>query len=213
VSNVPERHYFLNHVFIISGLSFSIMQFQGPIIVVDDDPDDHVILHTVFENLGITSPVKFFSDGTSVLEYLRSSLDEPFIIFCDINMPRISGLDLREIINEDHMLRRKSIPFVFISNGANVKQIRRAYELTVQGIPERKGNTNWRILILHFNSLSYFHTICLPWYPSHFLMPYQIGRHRFHRYSSITNVIKSAQAAVTRHAKDRHFLCSVFDPL
>jgi CheY-like chemotaxis protein len=100
---------------------------------VDDDPDDHAILRTVFENLGVMSPVRFFHNGTEVLEYLRTTLDEPFIIFCDINMPRISGLDLREIINEDHELRRKNIPFVFISNAANVKQVKRAYELTVQG--------------------------------------------------------------------------------
>lgn len=109
------------------------MQFQGPILVVDDDPDDLAIFKSVFESLGIASPVKFFQNGTNVLEYLRTTLDEPFIIFCDINMPRISGLDLREIINEDHELRRKGIPFVFISNAANYKQLKRAFDLTVQG--------------------------------------------------------------------------------
>lgn len=109
------------------------MQLQGPIIVVDDDPDDHAILKTVFESLEITSPIKFFHTGTAVLEYLRNTLDEPFIIFCDINMPRISGLDLREIINEEHDLRHKNIPFVFISNAADGRQVKRAYELTVQG--------------------------------------------------------------------------------
>ena len=109
------------------------MQLHGPIIVVDDDPDDHAILKTVFETLGVVSPVKFFSNGTTVLEYLRSTQEDPFIIFCDINMPKISGLDLREIINEEHALRSKNIPFVFISNAANAKQVWRAYELTVQG--------------------------------------------------------------------------------
>lgn len=116
------------------------MQFQGPIIVVDDDHDDHEIFKTVFDNLGVTSPVKFFDDGNLFLEYLRTTLEEPFIIFCDINMPRISGLDLRENIYEDHSLRRKNIPFVFISNAANAKQVRRAYELTVQGF-FTKANT------------------------------------------------------------------------
>jgi DNA-binding NarL/FixJ family response regulator len=109
------------------------MKFQGPIIVVDDDPDDHIIFKTVFENLGITSAIKYFDNGTSVLDYLRNTLEEPFIIFCDINMPRISGLDLRENIYEEHALRRKNIPFVFLSNAATPKQVNRAYELTVQG--------------------------------------------------------------------------------
>lgn len=109
------------------------MEFHGPIIVVDDDPDDHLLLKTVFENLGITSPVKYFDSAPSVLDYLRNTMDDPFLIFCDINMPRISGLDLRENIYYDHVLRKKNIPFVFLSSATNVNQVSRAYELTVQG--------------------------------------------------------------------------------
>jgi DNA-binding NarL/FixJ family response regulator len=109
------------------------MEFLGPIIVVDDDPDDHVILKTVFESLEVTSPIKYFDSAASVLDYLRNTLDDPFIIFCDINMPRISGLDLRENIYYDHFLRRKNIPFVFMSSASSIGQVARAYELTVQG--------------------------------------------------------------------------------
>ena len=109
------------------------MELQGPIIVVDDDPDDHVIFKTIFEMLEVTSAIKYFDSAGTMLDYLKTTTEEPFIIFCDINMPLISGLDLRENIYYDHDLRRKNIPFVFLSNAAQSKQVKRAYELTVQG--------------------------------------------------------------------------------
>jgi CheY-like chemotaxis protein len=109
------------------------MELQGPIIVVDDDPDDHVIFKTIFDILEVTSSIKYFDSATTMLEYLKTTLEVPFIIFCDINMPLISGLDLRENIYYDHDLRQKNIPFVFLSNAAQTKQVKRAYELTVQG--------------------------------------------------------------------------------
>ena len=45
----------------------------------------------------------------------------------------MNGIDLRKEINEDPALREKSIPFVFFSTAASPDQIRKAYDLTVQG--------------------------------------------------------------------------------
>jgi CheY-like chemotaxis protein len=50
-----------------------------------------------------------------------------------MNMPRMSGLELRRRINEDEILRRKSIPFVFFTTAASKQQVEEAYDLTVQG--------------------------------------------------------------------------------
>jgi CheY-like chemotaxis protein len=106
----------------------------GPIVVVDDDEDDQAILREVFEGpLKITNPLKFFTDGNKVLEYLRNTNEQPFIIFCDVNMPIMNGLELRNIIHEDDYLRKKSIPFIFLSTAVSHQDLQRAYELNVQG--------------------------------------------------------------------------------
>lgn len=104
-----------------------------PIIFIDDDIDDHFIFEEICKNLELANHLKFFNNGESVLHYLRTTSDKPFIIFCDINMPQMSGLQLRRNINDDVMLREKSIPFVFFSTAASNEQIRQAYHLTVQG--------------------------------------------------------------------------------
>jgi CheY-like chemotaxis protein len=109
------------------------MQISGPILLVDDDEDDHDILREVCKNLGICHALKFFYDGNSLLDYLNTTKEWPFIILCDINMPHINGLDLREVIWKDNDLRKKTVPFVFFSTASTDLQVRRAYDLTVQG--------------------------------------------------------------------------------
>jgi CheY-like chemotaxis protein len=104
-----------------------------PIVIIDDDTDDHFIFDEVCRKMDIANERKFFRSAVSALEYLRLTTDQPFIIFCDINMPKISGLELRRVIGQNEELRRKSIPFVFFTTAASRPQINEAYDLTVQG--------------------------------------------------------------------------------
>lgn len=92
------------------------------------------------EVLGTAGALKFFYDGHALLKYLKGSGSPPFMILCDINMPHIDGLDLREVICKDVDLKRISIPFIFFSTAASTSQIKKAYDLTVQGF-FLKGNS------------------------------------------------------------------------
>jgi CheY-like chemotaxis protein len=109
------------------------MNITGPILIVDDDDDDHVLLQEIFEILGVGKQAIFFHTGYELLEYMKTSAVQPFIILCDINMPPIDGLELRELICKDSRLKRMSIPYVFFSTAAAPTQVKRAYDLMVQG--------------------------------------------------------------------------------
>lgn len=109
------------------------MKLTGPIIIIDDDKDDQIILEHVITKMRIQTPVLFFDDCISALAHLRDTNDHPFIILCDINLPSMNGLQFRNEINKDERLRRKSIPFVFLTTSAMRHQVIEAYDLTVQG--------------------------------------------------------------------------------
>lgn len=106
---------------------------EEPIIIIDDDTDDHAIFNEIAQRLKLTNKLLFFRNGTDVLPYLRTTSDKPFIIFCDINMPVMDGLALRKQINSEEYLRKKSIPFIFFTTAASKQQVIEAYDLTVQG--------------------------------------------------------------------------------
>lgn len=109
------------------------MSQNGPIIIVEDDPDDIEIYETIFDELGLKNRLLFFMNAALALDYLKKMEVSPFLIICDINMPTMHGLALREIITEDQELCKKSIPFVFMSTSASKNEIEMAYAETVQG--------------------------------------------------------------------------------
>lgn len=109
------------------------MNKTGPIIIIEDDLDDQDILSEIFSSLDYKNEILFFSDGEQALLHLTQTDNKPFIIFSDINMPRLSGMELREKIHENEDLRLKSIPFLFFSTSAEQKYVVNAYSKSVQG--------------------------------------------------------------------------------
>ena len=116
------------------------VKITGPIILIDDDQDDHDIFKSICDNLGVCDQLKHFNNGGDVLAYLKTTAECPFVIICDINMPNLDGLGVKEIICKDPHLKNKAIPFVFFSTSSSNEQIKKAYELTVQGF-FIKGNS------------------------------------------------------------------------
>ena len=109
------------------------MNRLGPIIIIEDDKDDQEILQEVFAALNYRNEIIFFNDGYQALAYLTKTKIEPFIIFSDINMPKLSGIELREKVHQNEDLRLKSIPFLFFSTSAEQKYVVEAYSKSVQG--------------------------------------------------------------------------------
>ena len=109
------------------------MNKNGPIIIIEDDLDDQEILGNVFIELNYDNEIVFFADATKALDYLTNTEVEPFIIFSDINMPKLSGLELRAKVHENEDLRLKSIPYLFFSTSAEQQHVVDAYSKSVQG--------------------------------------------------------------------------------
>ena len=109
------------------------MNKTGPIIVIEDDEDDQLLLTQVFSKLSHKNKVIFFEDPEEALTFLTTSAVEPFIVLSDINMPKLSGLELREKIHANESLRLKCIPYLFFTTSAEQQHVVEAYSKSVQG--------------------------------------------------------------------------------
>jgi DNA-binding NtrC family response regulator len=105
----------------------------GPIILIEDDTDDQDILKEVFQSLKVPNEIKVFSNCTDAYQYLDTTQDKPFVIFSDINLPLMSGAELKKKINLATHIRRKSIPFVFLTTTSDHNAVMDAYESLAQG--------------------------------------------------------------------------------
>lgn len=110
------------------------MAKSGPILIIEDDPDDQDLIRDVLQELNINNKVLFFDKSPDAIAYLKASPEQPFIILSDINLPEQNGVEFKRQLDLDPQLRSKSVPFVFFSTSVNKETIDIAYkELTIQG--------------------------------------------------------------------------------
>lgn len=109
------------------------MNKVGPIVFIEDDIDDQALLIEVFEEINIKNELVFFKDGEEALQYLIRTEIKPFIIFSDINLPKLNGMELRAKVHENEDLRLKSIPYLFFSTSSEQRYIIDAYSKSIQG--------------------------------------------------------------------------------
>ena len=76
--------------------------------IVEDNPDNRLLLRTILES---EFGVREFGDGPSVLEAIRE--ERPTVIFLDISLPRMDGVQVLQEIRRDSDL--KGIPIVAVT--------------------------------------------------------------------------------------------------
>ena len=119
------------------------MSKKGSIIIVEDDPDDQLILREVLEELQVENQLVFFENCDSAYGYLMSASEKPFLIICDINLPKMNGVELKQKIDSTDLLRKKAIPFVFLTTSDEQATIDDAYRITnLQGYFKKGSSMN-----------------------------------------------------------------------
>jgi CheY-like chemotaxis protein len=139
------------------------MNKRGPIVIIEDDIDDQEFLGQAFEKLQYPNEIIFFADGEQALQYLTETSIEPFIIFSDINMPKLNGIELRSKVHENEDLRMKSIPFLFFSTAAEQQHVVEAYSKSVQGFFIKPFDFNQMVVMIK-NIVEYWQSCVSPNY-------------------------------------------------
>lgn len=128
------------------------MSKTGPVVILEDDPDDRELLAEVFEKLEIANKLIWFTTADVAFDYLKTTPEQPFIILSDVNLPGENGIEFKRRIDHDDELRRKSIPFIFYSTSVDQEAINEAYmKLTVQGFfqkPDKLSETEKRLRVI-----------------------------------------------------------------
>jgi CheY-like chemotaxis protein len=110
------------------------MAKAGPVIVVEDDLDDQAILDDILKELKVPNKLIWFTRSSDAFKYLKTTAEQPFIIFSDVNLPGQNGIEFKRQIDNDPELRQKSIPFIFFSTSVNKTAVTEAFtQMTVQG--------------------------------------------------------------------------------
>jgi CheY-like chemotaxis protein len=106
---------------------------SNPIIIIDDDEDDIENFKEGFKQLGIPNEIMVFTEGKKFYNYITTTKEKSFFVFCDINMNRMNGFELKKMIFDNEEIRLKCIPFLMLSTSGSSTSVLEAYSLYVQG--------------------------------------------------------------------------------
>ncbi|MBY8962705.1 response regulator [Flavobacterium sp. D11R37] len=96
------------------------------IFLAEDDVDDRSFFKDAFEEVKVKHTLEIFEDGMSLMDYLNKQESVlPDIIFMDINMPGLSGMEcLREIRSSQNL---SEIVVAIYSTSASPANIEEAF--------------------------------------------------------------------------------------
>ena len=102
------------------------------VLLVEDDPGDVLMTREAFEFYKIRNPLHVVSDGEQALHFLRrkgafADAPRPGLILLDVNLPRVSGLEVLAELKKDPELLL--IPVVMLTTSQADEDILRSYQL------------------------------------------------------------------------------------
>jgi CheY-like chemotaxis protein len=104
------------------------------ILIVEDDPNDVLLIQRAFKKANILVPIQTVSHGDAAVAYLsgegeyadRERYPAPVLVLLDLKLPRRSGLEVLEWIRAQSGLRR--LPVVVLTSSKETDDINQAYD-------------------------------------------------------------------------------------
>jgi len=107
----------------------------SPILVVEDSPDDCAIFQDAVRVARLSNPIHVVEDGAEAVAYLngtgayadREQHPMPALVFLDINLPKLNGLDVLAAIRQNPAT--SELPVVMLTVSNSDEDVLRSYEM------------------------------------------------------------------------------------
>ncbi len=116
------------------------------LLIVDDDPDDLLLIQSAFEAMGVTSELQLVCGGDEAVAYVkgegkyadRSVYKYPAFVITDLKMPGINGFGLLRFLRENP--DSATLPVFVLSGSRDDADIRKSYLLGATSYHAKPGN-------------------------------------------------------------------------
>jgi CheY-like chemotaxis protein len=106
------------------------MNRSRPIFLVEDNADDEALFVRALAKKGIKNEIVIARDGVEALDRLHGAAPiTPSVIFLDLKIPKIDGLQVLERLRSD--ARTRTLPVVILTSSDEPGDVARAYALGV----------------------------------------------------------------------------------
>lgn len=110
----------------------TMLQHPFEVLLVEDNPGDIRLTREAFRRLKVPTNLSVVEDGEQALAFLRrqgsyEGVPRPDLVLLDLNLPRLSGIEVLMAIKNDAGLKR--IPVVILTTSRSPNDIARSYDL------------------------------------------------------------------------------------
>jgi two-component system response regulator len=99
------------------------------ILLVEDNPNDAELTQRALKKSDIGARLAIARDGAEALEYLLGNRPRPKVVFLDLKLPKIDGIEvLRRVRSEE---RTRCLPIVVLTSSQEERDINECYKLGV----------------------------------------------------------------------------------
>ena len=97
------------------------------ILLVEDNPNDAELTMRALKRANVDAHLIIARDGAEALEFLISDRPKPKVIFLDLKLPKVDGIEvLRQVRMDD---RTRAIPVVVLTSSQEERDITECYKL------------------------------------------------------------------------------------
>ena len=105
------------------------------ILIIEDNQNDAELMMRTLKKNNLSNKIMILEDGEIALDYIfcngefsdREFVDLPRVIFLDLKLPKINGLEVLEKIKSDE--KTKNIPVIIVSSSKEDPDIQAAYSI------------------------------------------------------------------------------------
>lgn len=108
---------------------------HATILLVEDDPNDVLLMERAFEKARLANPLQVVRDGEEAIDYLsgrgeysdRDRYPIPLLLLLDLKMPKKSGFEVLDWIRDQPELRELSV--VVLTSSKEAPDVAKSYRL------------------------------------------------------------------------------------
>ncbi|MCH9659712.1 MAG: response regulator [Bacteroidetes bacterium] len=101
------------------------------ILLIEDDTIEVMKLNRAIKKLEMSHQLIEARNGEEALKILKEDKNLPDIIFLDLNMPKINGIEFLRILKTDEVLR--FLPTIILTTSNNQKDMLECYQVGIAG--------------------------------------------------------------------------------
>jgi CheY-like chemotaxis protein len=131
------------------------MAHHSCILLVEDNPRDVELIQRAFKQARMANPIKVVNDGHAAMDYLsgvgayadRAQYPLPFLVLLDLNLPKVSGLEVLQWIRTQAAFERLCV--VILTSSRETAETERAYALGANSYLHKPGNFEQLVMLMN----------------------------------------------------------------